>query len=194
MVLACLLLICLTVFTVLEILIGFYGRTFLTGEPKIMVVFGCKVEQWGPSVLLQDRLNTAMTYLNDHPDTTVVVSGGQGDDEDQPEARAMRDYLTDRGFQGTILMEDQSRNTWQNINYTLDLLHEKGYSVSGNVVVVSNGFHLLRIHILWGRAGGGDLTSSLAAPTSHLPSAIHMFFREPLAVIKSYIFDRAWTS
>jgi len=188
--LVCLLLTAIAAFAVLEGLIGLHSRTYLTGEPEIMVIFGCKVESWGPSTLLQDRLNTALDYLEDHPDVTVVVSGGKGNDEHQSEAQAMHDYLTEHGFQGTILLEDQSRNTWQNVNHTLALLEEEDHPMDGGVVVVSNGFHLMRIGMLWNRAGGGKLVGTLAAPTSHLPSAIHMFFREPLALVKSFLFDR----
>ena len=32
------------------------------GEPEIMVILGCQVKPWGPSVLLQDRLNKALDY------------------------------------------------------------------------------------------------------------------------------------
>jgi hypothetical protein len=32
--------------------------------------------------------------------------------------------------------------------------------------------------------------STLAAPVSHAPSRVQMFFREPLALVKSFLFDR----
>ena len=50
----------------------------IQGEPEVMVILGCQVRQDGPSVLLRDRLDEALDYLEDHPDMTVVVSGGQG--------------------------------------------------------------------------------------------------------------------
>ena len=53
--------------------------------PEVMVIFGCQVRKDGPSILLRDRLDTALAYLEDHPDTRVVVSGGKGDDEHQSE-------------------------------------------------------------------------------------------------------------
>ena len=37
------------------------------GNPQVMVVLGCQVKPWGPSVLLQDRLDKALEYLEDHP-------------------------------------------------------------------------------------------------------------------------------
>ena len=163
----------------------------ITGEPKVMVILGCKVESWGPSILLQDRLDKALDYLEDHPDLTIVVSGGQGDDEHQSEAQCMYDYLTDHGVDGAqILLEDQSHNTWENIRFTQELLEEKEVDTS-QVVVVSNGFHLTRVKMLWDRVWEGEYTlSTLAAPSSHIPSRLKMYIREPLALVKSYFFDR----
>ena len=69
-----------------------------------MVILGCQVKPWGPSILLQDRLDEALGYLEDHPDMTVVVSGGQGPDEPSTEAQAMADYLIEHGIsEDTIL-------------------------------------------------------------------------------------------
>lgn len=160
------------------------------GDPQIMVILGCQVKPWGPSVLLQDRLDKALSYLEDHPDLTVVVSGGQGPDEHISEAQCMYDYLTAHGVDGEqILLEDQSHNTVQNLRYTVDLLAEAGYDTTADMVVVSNGFHLTRARMLAQRAGF-DQVSTLAAPTSHLPSRLQMYIREPLALVKSFLLDR----
>jgi uncharacterized SAM-binding protein YcdF (DUF218 family) len=165
----------------------------ISGDPQIMIILGCQVKSWGPSVLLQDRLDKALEYLEDHPDMTIVVSGGQGADEPTSEAQAMYDYLTENGVDGEqILLEDTSSNTWQNLTYTLALLKEQDEGQkAGQVLVVSNGFHLSRVRMLFGRAWEGTYTlSTLAAPESHLPSRLAMYVREPLALIKSFLLDR----
>lgn len=179
-------------FSVLEGIVFAGAQTRVIGQPEVMIIFGCQVKPWGPSILLQDRLDAAVDYLEDHPDMTVVVTGGKGDDEHVSEAQAMYDYLTEHGVDGdSILLEDQSRNTWQNINYTLELLDEEGYDTTDDVLLVSNGFHLRRIQMLWERATGGTyMVSTLAAPMTHKPSAVKMFFREPLALVKSFLCDR----
>lgn len=162
------------------------------GEPKLMIVLGCQVKSWGPSILLQDRLDTALGYWEEHPETTIVVSGGQGRNEPMSEAQAMRDYLVGHGVpEGQILMEDQSRNTLQNLRYSLELLEEEGYDTSQGVIVVSNGFHLARSRLLWGRiTGDTENLSTLAAPSSHVPSRLKMYIREPFGLIKSFLIDR----
>ena len=163
----------------------------INGQPQVMLILGCQVKPWGPSILLQDRLNKALDYLEDHPDMTVVVSGGQGSDEPISEAQAMLEYLAERGVPTErILMEDQSHNTAQNFRYSRVLLEELGYDMDETkVLVVSNGFHLTRARILAERVGFEDV-STLAAPSSHAPSRLKMYIREPLALVKSFVFDR----
>ena len=162
----------------------------IQGEPQVMVILGCQVKNDGPSQLLRDRLDEALSYLADHPDLTVVVSGGQGPDEPSTEARAMADYLMEEGVEeDQILLEDQSHNTVQNFRYTAQLLEEQGYDLENTqVLVVSNGFHLTRARMLAERTGFEEV-STLAAPSSHLPSRLKMYIREPLALAKSFLFD-----
>lgn len=180
------------------------GRTAEnSGERTVMVIFGCQVRADGPSILLRDRLDTALAYWEEHPDIHIVVSGGKGNDEHMSEARCMYDYLTAYGVDGAnILMEDRSRNTYQNICGTINLLFNNPIpwewddtdvhtSVPDSYVLVSNDFHLSRILMLWERATGRlDNVTTLPAPCSHAPSRVQMFFREPLALVKSFLFDR----
>lgn len=199
-ILLALILVAVIVFAGLEVTIAVHSRTNLVGEPQTMVIFGCQMKKEGPSVLLRDRLDTALAYLEDHPDITIVVTGGKGNDEHVSEAQGMYDYLVAHGIDAArIHKEDRSFNTWQNVNYTMDLMEKDGIDLTHDVVLVSNGFHLTRIELLWNRARDarlanetyhGQYVSTLAAPVSHAPSAIRMFFREPLALAKSFVFDR----
>jgi len=189
----------LILFGALEIYIGANSQDKLVGEPKVMVIFGCQVKPDGPSILLKDRLDTALDYWEEHPDIKLVVTGGKGDDEHISEAQCMYDYLTAHGVDGAnIYMEDQSRNTWQNINNTFALMEREGWNLTDDVLLVSSGFHLARIQMLWDRGRTNILgdqpyndqyISTLAAPCSHAPSRVQMFFREPLALAKSFLLD-----
>ena len=193
----------LALFGALELVIamGSRGRTVQDGpQPGVMVVFGCQMRPDGPSILLKDRLDTALAYWEEHPDIKIVVTGGKGDDEHVSEAQGMYDYLTAQGVDGEqIYREDRARNTWQNVNNTFDLMEREGWDLAGDVLLVSSGFHLARIEMLWDRARDDRLAGevyhdqyifTLAAPVSHAPSAVQMFFREPLALVKSFVFDR----
>ena len=187
-------------FGALEAYISLHSRDKAVGDPQVMVIFGCQMRRDGPSILLRDRLDTALAYWEEHPDMKIIVTGGKGDDEHISEAQGMYAYLTAHGVDGAqIFMEDKSRNTWQNINNTFALMEREGWSLTGDVLLVSSGFHLARIEMLWDRVRAGILRgeeyndqhiSTLAAPVSHAPSRVQMFFREPLALVKSFLFDR----
>lgn len=180
-------------FGILEGVVIAGDRTEIHGEPQIMIILGAQVKPWGPSVLLRDRLDTALDYLEDHPDIIIVVSGGKGADEHISEAQCMYDYLTAHGADpAQVLMEDRSRNTWQNLRYTFALLEEEGLEPSmGQVLVVSNGFHLARVRMLFGRVWGGTYSlSTLAAPSTDLPARVNSYLREAPALLKSWLLDR----
>ena len=160
------------------------------GDPQVMIILGCKLEDWGPSWMLQDRLDKALDYLQDHPDITVVVSGGQGDNEPDTEAQGMADYLAEHGVsRENIILETMSHNTWQNLSYSAEHLEEAGYDIKDGAIIVSNGFHLTRAKMLAGRVGFENV-SVLAAPSSHTPSRLKMYIREPIALVKSFVLDR----
>lgn len=162
----------------------------VSGDPRVMIVLGCKLEDWGPSWMLQDRLDKALDYLKDHPEVVVVVSGGQGDNEPETEAQGMADYLAGHGVsRENIILETMSHNTWQNLNFSARHLEEAGYDIKDGVIVVSNGFHLTRAKMLAGRIGFENV-SVLAAPSSHVPSRLKMYIREPIALVKSFVLDR----
>lgn len=162
----------------------------VNGDPRVMIVLGCKLEDWGPSWMLRDRLDKALDYLKDHPEVVVVVSGGQGDNEPETEAQGMADYLAGHGVsRENIILETMSHNTWQNLNFSARHLEEAGYDIKDGVIVVSNGFHLTRAKMLAGRIGFENV-SVLAAPSSHVPSRLKMYIREPIALVKSFVLDR----
>ena len=163
----------------------------IQGEPRLMVILGCQVKPWGPSVLLQDRLDTALDYWREHPELPIVVSGGQGSDEPISEAQCMYDYLTEQGVPGEqIWREAHSRNTFQNFKETARLLEERGMEPEETrILVVSNGFHLTRARMLADRNGFAHV-STLAAPSSDLPARVNSYVREAPALLKSWLLDR----
>ena len=162
----------------------------IDGSPRVMIILGCQLHDWGPSVMLQDRLDKALEYLEDHPDMTVVASGGQGENEPTSEAQGMADYLADHGVnRDNIILETQSHNTNQNLRFSAQCLAEAGVDLRDGVIIVSNGFHLTRARMLAHRIGFEDV-SVLAAPSSHTPTRLKMYVREPLALVKSFVFDR----
>lgn len=114
-------------------------------ECDYIVVLGAKVNGAAPSRTLRERIDAACDYLNAHPDAIAVVSGGQGSDEGVSEAECMFNGLTERGIDPErIWMEDQATSTWENLNFSLDLIEEKTGSRPTQIGLVSSEFHLFR--------------------------------------------------
>ena len=81
----------------------------------------------------------------------LITSGGQGSDEDLPEAHAMADYLTERGFpKEHIEREDRSTTTEENLRFSKAIMQER--RPGHRCVVVTNNFHVFRAAITARRA------------------------------------------
>ncbi len=180
--------LCFFGFLLSLVLLG--SRDHLKADSDIMIILGCQVMDWGPSQGLADRLDRALLHLDEFPEMLVIVSGGQGSNEPTTEAKAMSDYLVAAGFpEEQIYQEGNSRNTHQNLSYSLALMEEEG--LSGDVVIVSSAFHLFRAKMLWGRVGGDkESLSLLAAEVTDPAFFLHSHLREPLALVKSFLFDQ----
>lgn len=121
-------------------------------EPTTVVVLGCAVRDGGPSIMLRERLVAAREYLEEHPDTPCVVSGGQGPDEDMSEALCMYEYLTEHGIASSrIYMEDKSTSTKENIEFSKELIESEDLPES--MTIVTNEFHEYRACRIAARQG-----------------------------------------
>ena len=109
LVLLAVLLACALAFAVLLGLVLSGARDRVEGEPGAMVILGCQVKPWGPSVLLQDRLDKALDYLAGHPDLTVVVSGGEVymESADCPDQLCVRQGRRHRAGEQIICLPNQ---------------------------------------------------------------------------------------
>lgn len=147
-----------------------------------MIILGAQWKESGPSEVLRRRLDRAVTYLKDNPDTTVIVSGGRGDNEPIAEAVGMREYLLQAGIEEErILTEENSANTSQNLMYSAQLLNRE----TDRVVLVTNNFHMFRALKIAEKQGYLNV-EGLAASSSagFLPNNM---LREFLSVIKNFV-------
>lgn len=146
-----------------------------------MVVLGAKVRDDGPSVSLQNRIDGAYEYMVAHPDVIAVVSGGQGDDEPMPEAQCMFEELVAMGIDADrIWMEDKATSTWENMNFTLDLIQEKTGTRPDTLGVLSSEYHLFRAS-LFADACGVEFVG-IPAQTTIISQKINHFMREVAGV------------
>ena len=150
-----------------------------------VIVLGAGVNGTVPSMVLRSRIDAAERYLRENPDLPAVLSGGQGPGEDISEARAMYDALTKRGIDpARLILEEQSANTRQNLRNSLPLLEKQGFdSYSGRLAVITNGFHMARVGLLW------DLPTELVQVPAKLPWWLdaNYYLRESFAIVNDMV-------
>lgn len=178
---------CLFVVGMIAFLASAGVRSAADGQERAVIVLGASVRGSRVSAVLAQRLDAALRYYEKNPDVLIVVSGGQGPDEDIPEAQAMADYLTERGVPADqILEESQSESTQENFAFSRRLLEENGVSPDEPVAYVTNDFHIYRAGHYASLAGFSD-ARALSAPTS-IGVWLQCYLREICGVLYLWAF------
>ena len=147
---------------------------------EAIIVLGCQVKPDGtPSVQLAWRLDEACARWQEHR-CTIVVCGGQGEDEPRAEGLVMYDYLIDLGVpEEDIRCDSESSNTRQNLRNAVSLL---GPDFNGKVLIVTSDYHLPRAIAM--AADEGLTASGVGSETLGGWYWVKNRFREALAWVK----------
>ena len=115
-----------------------------TPEPgSTMIVLGARVYGDRVSLTMQKRLDAAIEFLRDNPDSVCIVSGGQGKNETATEASVMYQYLVDHGIDPSrIYQEDESTDTQENLSYSKKIIEEN--DLIETVALATDGYHAYR--------------------------------------------------
>ncbi len=158
----------------------------VTYSEDAVIVLGAAVHGKTPSLTLKRRLDKAVEYHTQNPDAVIVVSGGQGAQEDISEAEAMKTYLIENGVASDkIIKEDKSTSTSENFRFSKEIL-DKQLSGDYSVAFITNEYHISRASLCAKRAGLEN-TTHLHSNTT-LSYLISGTLRECLAVVKYIIF------
>lgn len=167
--------------SVTEVLILRASRGSEDTQCDYVVVLGAGLRGSEPSKILRSRIDRAITYLNENPNVRCIVSGGQGEDEAISEAQCMYDHLVAAGIDPSrIWMEDRSTSTWENFQFSLNLIEEKTGSRPAKIAVISSDFHLYRAG-MFAKACGVEAVG-IPARTPYLSLRINYYLREAAGV------------
>ena len=118
-------------------------------DKDYILILGCQIRKDGTLTnLLKARVDRAIEFANMQKEATgkdiiFVPSGGKGNDEVIAEAEAMKNYLIVNGIkEKNILVENKSKNTFENIGFSNKLIKEK----NENAVIAfsTTNYHVLR--------------------------------------------------
>lgn len=180
------LILCVFVFT--EAILAYNGKVEYKGKLDYIVVLGAGIKGRTMLSTQYERVQRAMKYVKDNPNVKIVVSGGKGYGESITEAEAMKEYLLNKGVKSeNIIVEDKSKNTFQNLKNTKGILDKLSNGKSMKVGVVTSSFHITRARLLGKRVGLELYGIPAPIKTLLIPQC---YVREFFALYKSLVFDR----
>ena len=174
-------------------------------DKNAILILGCQIKKDGTLTnLLKGRVDRAIEFAKmqkekTNKDIIFVPSGGKGDDEIISEAQAMKNYLLEQGINDkNILVEDKSKNTYENIKFSNNLIKEK--IKDAKIAFSTTNYHVLRAGSLASEQnlkyeGIGAKTKSYFWINAFIREFIATLFNEKkkhIAVILSIIFIDIW--
>lgn len=169
----------------LSVFLAAYGsRPTATGDEAAAIVLGAAVHGSELSRTLQGRLDAAVAYHQRNPKALIVVSGGQGPQENLPEGVAMAAYLRSQGVpDDLIVVEDKATSTEENFAFSKALLDQRlapGY----RIVLITDDFHVYRASRIAANQGLSATWIGQQTPWYFWPAN---YLREDLLVIKLWL-------
>ncbi len=163
-----------------------YDDTSIQRRPHAAgLVLGAALWDGRPSPALRERLDQAYELYREGLVQYLILSGGKGDDG-LTEAEGMKRYLVERGVPSDrLLLEDQARNTAENIAYSQTILSDRNWN---QIYLITHDYHMYRALRLAERAG----IDATPAPV-HSRVLFTPFYkaRECLAIITMWIQETA---
>lgn len=144
---AIVLIMIITVFVLFSTVKMIYSANDKPEGETTVVVLGCQVHPWGPSLMLEERLNAAYEYLSENENIKCILSGGQGDDEIMSEAECMYNWLADKGIKKErMYIEDRSGTTRENLEFSKAIMERE--DLCPVITIITNDFHQYRASMI----------------------------------------------
>lgn len=170
-----------------------------------LIVLGSKLDKDELSTKsLKRRLDRAKAYIEENPNTTLVLSGGTGEGRTVSEAEVMAAYLLNQGLStDRILVEIQSHNTKENIIYSFALIQKQvedkrkainiqdinirgpvlsTYNKPKRIGILTSDFHTFRAMALAKNIENEEVYA--ISSTSPPLTLLNMYLRECFAILK----------
>lgn len=146
------------------------ARTGSAEPADAIVVLGAAQYNGRPSEVFRARLDHALALYQEGYAPVIVLTGGKQPGDTYTEAETGEQYLLDRGVPASALrFENEGRDTWQSMQGVADEL--EGSEVE-SLLIVSDGFHLLRTELMARELGfEASGSASTDSPIRHWSAA-----------------------
>ena len=144
------------------------------------IVLGMALENGKPTKDLIYRVDTAYKYLKDHPNSKLILAGGNPDENGITEAEVMKKLLIKRGIsEDRLFLEDKSDSTKQNFSNACEFVDP-----NTPIVLITSGYHIDRA-VRIAKKAGFKTVYRLPAKSEFFPYATNVFW-EVLHNINEY--------
>ena len=130
------------------------------GDREVVVVLGYRNRGARPNVVNRQRVRAGLRSVAPDADTVLVMSGGAVAGS-VPEAQVMAAYARSLGYRGRLLVETESRTTWENIQNVVPVLEG-----ADRIKIVSTAAHASRAREML-RSVRPDLAERLVRGREH---------------------------
>ncbi len=167
--------------------VAFFTAAPLPQKVDAIIVLGAGLRSSdAPSYTLQSRLDRAFEIAVQHPESTVVVSGGKSSNHKLTEAQSMANYLISHGMDpARILLENRASSTVENFQFSKELLDMKFGENRYFAVFVTNDFHVPRSSLVAQSVGLNSPGVASYTPLFTIPAN---YMRESLAMLSTIVF------
>jgi uncharacterized SAM-binding protein YcdF (DUF218 family) len=144
-----------------------YPATLSTnwGEKNIIILLGAGVDKipestrWEPHAFSYGRITKSMELYNackkQSTNCAILISGGDPKNKGETEAAVYGSVLNQLGLPSTdLILEDKSKNTWQNAQFSTDIVNKLG---ADTVVLVTSGLHMERSLLYFSHFGSAPI-------------------------------------
>ncbi len=156
-------------------------------DKDYIIILGCKIKKDGTLTnLLKGRTDRAIEFSkmqlgNNGKQIIFVPSGGKGNDEVVAEGAAIKNYLLEQGIdEKNVLLESNSKNTFENIKYSYELIKEQ--KENANIAFSTTNYHVFRAGVI---ATDQNITVEGIGAKTKQYFWINAFIREFIATLYS---------
>lgn len=179
------LLFLLLLFIFLEGLVVFHQNSYTPHKSDAAIILGYSLKDGKePSQILEQRLQQGLSLYKTGCFNYFIVSGGQGPQDTLPVAEAMKNWLLDHNVaEDRILTEIQSKNTYENMEYSLKIA--KKHQLESMIIITSD-FHMYRSMEM-----ADDFFNQISGSASHTSFTLEtllLYLKEPFSLLKYYLF------
>lgn len=143
-----------------------------------------------------DRITHALQLYQEGKIKKILITGGQGLNPVNPqsEAEVLQRFLLMTGVPAEDMMiEDQSKNTAQNAEFSKSFLEEKGISITQEFVLITSAFHMSRAKGCFDKVG----LKTITFPTDYYSSDTKfdiptLLFPDPYSIFMWHKLVKEW--